>query len=124
MSTDLALEHVNKVGKVAGGLPLVGITRSESTRDKCCLTYNKRNRLVGETSAMFGLTIDDAEYAPSANKDVGISKLYKINEITVSVVMRFLGYKMVSEVGSSLVHWDTAPPLTTSDPCLLGKFYI
>ena len=77
MSTDLALEHVNKVGKVAGGLPLVGITRSESARHKWCLTYNKRNRLVDETSAMFGLTIDDAEFAPSANKDVGISKFYK-----------------------------------------------
>ena len=32
ISTDLTLEHVNKVGKVASGL--IGITRSDSARDR------------------------------------------------------------------------------------------
>ena len=73
ISTDLALEQVNKVGKVAGGL--VGITRSNSANDRWCLTYNERSHFVDETSVMFGLTIDDAQYAPSANKDVGTSRI-------------------------------------------------
>ena len=33
---DQALEHVNRSGKVAGGL--VGITRRDSARDRWCLT--------------------------------------------------------------------------------------
>ena len=73
ISTDLALEQVNKVGKVAGGL--IRITRSNSARDRWCLTYNERRRFVDETSVMFGLTITDAQYAPSANKDVGTSRI-------------------------------------------------
>ena len=39
IADDQALEHVNKSGKVAGGL--VGITRTESARDRWCLTYNE-----------------------------------------------------------------------------------
>ena len=73
ISTDVALEQVNKVGKVAGGL--VGITQSNDARDRWCLTYNERSRFVDETSVMFGLTIDDAQYASSANKDVGTSRI-------------------------------------------------
>ncbi len=53
ISTDMALEHVNKVGKVAGGL--IGITRSDNARDKWSLTYNERSRIVDETSVMFWL---------------------------------------------------------------------
>lgn len=73
ISTDLALEHVNKIGKVVDGL--VGITRSDSARDKWCLTYNDRSRLVDETSVMLGLAIDDEEYALSANKDIGKARI-------------------------------------------------
>ena len=42
-------------------------------KDRWCLTYNERNSFVDETSVVFGLTIDDEQYAPSANKDVGTS---------------------------------------------------
>ena len=62
LSTDQALEHVNKVGKVAGGL--VGITRSDSARDQWCLTFNERSRLVDETCAMLDVRTDDDEYSP------------------------------------------------------------
>ena len=71
ISTDVALEQVNEVEKVAGGL--AGITRLDSARDKWCLTYNERSRLVDEMSVMFGLTVDDAQYTPFANKDFGTS---------------------------------------------------
>ena len=40
---DQALEHVNRTGKVAGGL--VGITRSDAARDRWCITYNERAQL-------------------------------------------------------------------------------
>ena len=73
IGTDLALEQVNEVGKVAGGL--VGITRLDSARDKWCLTYNERGRLVDETSVMFSLAVDNVQYTPFANKDVGTSRI-------------------------------------------------
>ena len=51
---------------------LLMLIRAERSSDwqmaDWCLTYSERSRLVDETSVMFGLTIDDAEYAPSANK--------------------------------------------------------
>ena len=73
IGTDLALEQVNEVGKVAGGL--VGITRLDSARDKWCLTYNERGRLVDKTSVMFSLAVDNVQYTPFANKDVGTSRI-------------------------------------------------
>ena len=48
---DQVLEHVNKSGKVAGGL--VGITRTDSARDRWCLTYNERAKLSEDTKEMF-----------------------------------------------------------------------
>ena len=65
LSTDQALEHVNKTGKVAGGL--IGITRSEGARDQWCLTFNERSRLGDETRALL-------EYSPTM-KDAGPSRI-------------------------------------------------
>ena len=48
---DQGLEHVNKMGKIAGGL--TGITRSDGARDRCCLTYNERANLAQHTRVMF-----------------------------------------------------------------------
>ena len=39
IADDQGLEHFNKSGKVAGGL--IGITLTESSRDRWCLTYNE-----------------------------------------------------------------------------------
>lgn len=50
---DQALEHVNKAGKVAGGL--VGITRNDTARDRWCLTYNERATIAEDTKVMFGI---------------------------------------------------------------------
>ncbi len=52
LSVDQALEHINKQGKVAGGL--VGITRSEGTRERWCLTYNDMARLSESTRKHVG----------------------------------------------------------------------
>lgn len=47
VSDDLGLEHVNKMGKVAGGL--IGITISESARNRLGLAYIERARLADDT---------------------------------------------------------------------------
>ena len=47
LSTDQALEHVNKICKSVGGF--VGITREDSTRDRWCLTYNHRSQVSVNT---------------------------------------------------------------------------
>ena len=73
ISTALALEHVNKVEKVVGGL--IGITRSDSARDRWCLTYNERSRIVDQTADVLGMTLEDDEYSPSASGDAGLSRI-------------------------------------------------
>ena len=57
------------------------ITRSDSTRDRWCLTYNERSRIVDQTAAMLGMTLEDAEYAPSASGDAGPSRIKRDREI-------------------------------------------
>jgi hypothetical protein len=44
ISDDQALEHVNRNGKVAGGL--VGITRTDTACKRWCITYNERAQLT------------------------------------------------------------------------------
>ena len=110
ISTDLALEQVNKVGKVSGGL--VGITRSNNARDRWCLTYNERSRFVDETSVMFGLTIDDAQYAPSANMDVGTSRIKRDKDDIQKLVYhmeRFSVFNTHCPGLTCLATWDIAP---------------
>ena len=78
ISTDLALEHVNNVKKVAGGM--IGITRSYSARDRWCLTYNERSRIIDQTTVMLGMTLEDAEYDPSASGDANPSRIKRDRE--------------------------------------------
>ena len=66
VSTDLALEHVNKLGKIVGGI--VGITRTESARNRWCLTYNDRVRLADDTRNMIGISDRDATKHKEAEK--------------------------------------------------------
>jgi len=109
ISTDLALEHVNKVGKVAGGL--IEITRSDSARDKMCLPYNERSRLVDETSVMFGLTIENAEYTSSANKDIGTARIRRDRDNIRKLVdqpERFSVFTTDSQNLTCLATWDIA----------------
>ena len=68
---DQALEHVNKTGKVAGGL--VGITRTDSARDRWCLTYNERAQLSEDTKAMF----DVGNKKGDEHKDIGKARRHR-----------------------------------------------
>lgn len=53
VSTDQALEFVNKMCKVSGGL--VGITRTESAMNRWLLTCSERARIADEARAMAGM---------------------------------------------------------------------
>lgn len=66
---DQAQEYVNKCGKVAGGL--VGIMRTDSTRNRWCLTYNERAQLSEDTKAMFGVVAHEG----LSHKDLGKAQL-------------------------------------------------
>ena len=57
ISTDQALEHLNKICKVAGGL--IGITRLESASERWCLTFNQRSDIAQQTMDMYGLQSED-----------------------------------------------------------------
>ena len=75
IADDQALEHVNKSGKVAGGL--VGITPTESARDRWCLTYNERAKLSDDAKEMFGIgTAKDGV----VNKHLGKARIQRDEE--------------------------------------------
>ena len=57
ISTDQALEHVNRICKVAGGL--IGITRLDGARERWCLTFNQRSDISQQTMNVFDLQNDD-----------------------------------------------------------------
>ena len=57
---DQGLEHVNKMGKIAGGL--TSITRSDGACDRWCLTYNERAILAQDTRVMFRLNEEREEH--------------------------------------------------------------
>ena len=69
---DQGLEHVNRMGKVAGGL--VGITRNDTARDRWSLTYNERAKLSEDTRAMFGIAAD-ADDDEFIHKDSGPTRM-------------------------------------------------
>ena len=70
---DQGLEHINKLGKVAGGL--VGITRTDTARDRWSVTYNDRMRLAQSTWSMFGLQLDVSDDVEWDHKELGPSRL-------------------------------------------------
>lgn len=85
---DQALEHVNKCGKVAGGL--VGITRTDSARDRWCLTYNERAQLSEDTKVMFGVVAHEG----LSHKDLGKARLKRDEEDVLKLVGQFTKYQV------------------------------
>ena len=83
---DQALEHENKSGKTAGGL--VEITRTDSARDRWCLTYNERAQLSEDTKAMFG-TGSEKE---CDHRDSGKSRMRQDEEGVLRLVSQFKKY--------------------------------
>ncbi|KAL8561204.1 hypothetical protein ACOMHN_029275 [Nucella lapillus] len=75
IADDQVMEHVNKTGKVAGGL--VGITKTDTARDRWSLTLSARSQLAKDTKAMFGLSsaADEDDEHDCAHKDFGKKRL-------------------------------------------------
>lgn len=85
---DQALEHVNKSGKVAGGL--VGITRTDSARDRWCLTYNERAKLSEDTKEMFNVL----ERECTSAKDLGKARMRQDAEDVAKLEAQFTKYEV------------------------------
>ncbi|KAL2081649.1 hypothetical protein ACEWY4_023502 [Coilia grayii] len=91
---DLCLEHINKTGKVAGGL--VGITRNESARNRWSITYNERASLAQDTRSLFCLT-HDGEDDEDTHKDCLPSRLRRDNVDVIQLVDQFQRYNVFGE---------------------------
>ena len=100
---DQALEHVNKQGKIAGGL--IGITRTESARDRWSLTYNERAQLSRETRTLFGLTDDTGDDdGERCHKDLGASKIKRDEEDVKKLMQSFDKSKVFRNQTESLIN--------------------
>ena len=75
----------NKSGKVAEGL--VGITQTDSARDRWCLTYNERAQLSKDSKAMFGILAELEE--GSSQKDLEKTRMKKDEEDVLKLVAQF-----------------------------------
>ena len=91
---DLRLEHINKTGKVAGGL--VGITRTETARNRWSITYNERASLAEDTRALFGLEHEDDDEEVT-HKDCYPSRIKRDNHDVRQLVCQFQRYHIFQE---------------------------
>lgn len=86
---DLALEHVNRSGKVTGGL--VGITRTDSARDRWCITYNERAKLSEDTKTMFNV---GGGNVGNSNRELGKGRLGRDEEDVLKLMSCFQRYEV------------------------------
>lgn len=104
ISTDQALEHVNKVAKISGGI--VGITQLDSTRDRWCLTYNERARISDDTLSLYDLQHDDTN-SDWRHRDMGPAGL-KRDELDVEKLKQeFEKFKVFSNPDGELISVST-----------------
>ena len=95
-----ALEHVNKSGKVSGGL--VGITRmrTESARDRWCLSYNERAKLSEETKEMFGIGTAEDDVG---HKDLGKARVQRDEDDFQRLMSHFRRYDVFRKTENLVV---------------------
>ena len=100
---DQALEHINKLGKVAGGL--VGITRTESARDRWSLIYNERMRIAKSTWTMFGLQPDtDHDDLEWDHKDMGASRKDRDEQDVIRLRDEFKAHNVFKITSAKLIN--------------------
>lgn len=85
---DQALEHVNRSGKVAGGL--AGITRTDSARDRWCLTYNERAKLSEDTKTLFNVSGKEGD----SHRELGKARMRRDEEDVLKLVSCFTKYEV------------------------------
>ena len=97
IALDQALEHVNKSGKAAG---ITGITRTESARDRWCLTYNERAKLSDDTKEMFGIrTAKDGV----GHKDLGKARVQRDEDDVQRLMSHFRTYDVFRKTENLVV---------------------
>ena len=100
---DQALEHINKLGKVAGGL--VGITRTDSARDRWSLIYNERMHIAKSTWTMFGLQPDsDHDDLEWDHKDMGASRKHRDEQDVIRLREEFKAHNVFTTTTSNLIN--------------------
>ena len=103
LSTDHALEQINRKCKVAGGL--IGITRTDSARDRWCLTSNQRSKLADQTFAMFGLD-DEGDLSVSHNES-SPSRIKRDEQDVIKIQQQFIRFKVFDGQQEELVSLAT-----------------
>ena len=68
IAADLALEHINKQCKVAGGL--VGISRNKAALDRWMITFSDRARLCNDIQQMAGVRPKSKSLGDSGSKRI------------------------------------------------------
>lgn len=89
---DQALEHVNKVGKVAGGL--IGITSTDSALERWSLTYNERASLAEDTKRMFDINTSVDDEDDLSHKDTGLSRMRRDVDDVRKLVAKFSEFRV------------------------------
>ena len=98
---DLALEHCNRAGKIAGGL--IGITINESALHRWSLSYNERARLSADAHCMFGLMSDDGDDDEQSHKECGPSRITRDPGDVLKLVEQFERCGVFDQTGNKLI---------------------
>ncbi|KAL8571746.1 hypothetical protein ACOMHN_060831 [Nucella lapillus] len=107
IADDQAMEHVNKTGKVAGGL--VGITKTDTARDRWSLTPSARSQLAKDTKAMFGLSsaADEDDEHDCAHKDLGKKRLKQDQDDLQKLINLFQTFNPFAHPSPDLISLTT-----------------
>lgn len=97
---DQGLEHVNKMGKIAGGV--IGITRSETALNRWGLTYIDRARIADETRDMLGVA-ENNDDDQLVHKESGKARLLRDESDVQSLMSMFQRFEVFNKESEELV---------------------
>jgi hypothetical protein len=93
ISYDQAAEHVNKAGKVDGGL--LGVTETDTARDRWGLTFNKKAQQTRDAKTMYKVADnqnDNDNEHECAHKDSGPKRMKEDQEYVRKFINLFNVY--------------------------------
>jgi len=102
--SDQALEQINRIAKVNGGI--VGITHLESTRDRWCLTYNERSRIADDTLSLYNLQQTDSN-DDFSHRDTGPAGIRRDQSDIAKLVSEFKRLRVFSNTTEDLMCLST-----------------
>ena len=90
---DQATEWANKVCKLSNGI--IGITRNDRARDKCCVTWGECSIISERTKDMIGLHSDESI---TARRDGLPSQVKQGEEDVVRLLEQFKRFKVFKQI--------------------------